>query len=518
VRPIFHGAILISVASIFLGGWLNSTLAQPRRPPSTSELRDARVKLQRANDLYQAGKYTETETLLDEVQASASRWAVPSNPAARQQFEAIRQTVYTARVALQRQRAGGMANATANNLPDSKPRRRRSRQAMESPPQAAPVADARPGVSFTSEIAPLLAQQCTGCHQPDERGGGLSMQSFASLQTGGRSGPLWEAGKGGDSLLVRKLLGTADGQRMPLDGEPLSPETIGRIEAWIDAGASYDGGDAAESLTDLLADRRLKTVSLDELNRERAELADRNWALAFPNQAATTQDSPHFLVVGESSHEELKAYASELESTLERIQRLIATTEKQSEPEVARATVYVLSQYYELSEFARMIEGRALPRPANEAFWSSAGVDTYLVLRWPSDRDGAASPLTRGVAGVWLSARGGSPDWFVDGFADAVALKFTPALPRAKRLARDLTQLSKVPAKSSDFLSGRTPTDVRDAAACSLVQYLMRDRARFSLLINRVDRDRPFAEALQSVYGLDQAALLDQWWAQVQRL
>jgi hypothetical protein len=106
----------------------------------------------------------------------------------------------------------------------------------------------------------------------------------------------------------------------------------------------------------------------------------------------------------------------------------------------------------------------------------------------------------------------------VDGFADAVALKFTPALPRAKRLARDLTQLSKVPAKSSDFLSGRTPTDVRDAAACSLVQYLMRDRARFSLLINRVDRDRPFAEALQSVYGLDQAALLDQWWAQVQRL
>lgn len=458
----------------------------------------------------------EAEQLVAELESTGRNWTLPRDPRLRRQFEAIRQSTYAARLAIQNQKAAVDAEAqrAARKSRSRGERAERRRQATAADKQDDPPA--RPTISFTREIAPLLMDQCVQCHQPDDRSGGLSAASFASLQRGGQNGVAWEPGKGSDSLLIRKLLGTADGQRMPLDGEPFSNETVTMIREWIDAGARYDGGDPAESLEELLANQRLLSASASELNSERRAKALEHWSLAFPHQAPQTADSAHFFVVGAGSVEQLAQYAQQLEAAKERLERLVGW-ESDAKAKPARVTVFVLTQLYDASEFARMVEQRMLPRPLPEAFWKAGGTDAYLVIRWPEGGESDEMPVDRGVTGIITAARGGFPDWFVDGLADAVALKVTPELARAHTMTRAMAELPSMEADAADFFSGRTPSDMRDAAACGVVQALMRDRRRFTRLMQLVSRERPFAEVLSEVYELQPDELVTKWWSATQR-
>ena len=101
---------------------------------------------------------------------------------------------------------------------------------------AAMAADA---VSFTREIAPILASRCLACHQDRNRGGGLSLAGYADVLKGGSSGAAVRAGLPSESLLVRYVEGNPP--RMPKAGPPLSAEQAGLIRRWIEQGAQTDG-------------------------------------------------------------------------------------------------------------------------------------------------------------------------------------------------------------------------------------------------------------------------------------
>ncbi len=101
--------------------------------------------------------------------------------------------------------------------------------APAAPMPAAPVkrATGKETVSFAKDIAPILLQNCNGCHiDAMQVRGGLRMDNFALLLKGGDTGAIVEGGKSAMSLLVRKLKGE-EGQRMPAGGRPpLSDEQI----------------------------------------------------------------------------------------------------------------------------------------------------------------------------------------------------------------------------------------------------------------------------------------------------
>src|SRR5262249_17403138 len=103
-----------------------------------------------------------------------------------------------------------------------------------------PPAD-RP-VDFVRDIQPLFAERCHSCHGEDQQEGQLRLDAKAIVLRGGKSGPLLAAGKSGDSLLIKRLVGLGRGKRMPLDDEPLSDEQIGLVRAWIDRGAKWPEG------------------------------------------------------------------------------------------------------------------------------------------------------------------------------------------------------------------------------------------------------------------------------------
>ena len=94
-------------------------------------------------------------------------------------------------------------------------------------------------VDFARDVQPLLQGQCVMCHNVVVGLGGLRLDSREMALRGGVSGPAFVPGKGQGSLLVKRLLGTGGGVRMPPNFEPWSSERIALVKRWIDEGAAW---------------------------------------------------------------------------------------------------------------------------------------------------------------------------------------------------------------------------------------------------------------------------------------
>ncbi|MCA9077830.1 MAG: hypothetical protein KDA93_22575 [Planctomycetaceae bacterium] len=104
------------------------------------------------------------------------------------------------------------------------------------------VADDEPTTpDFTKDVAPILTKYCAGCHNDDDREGGLSLESFASLQLGTDDGPALLPGDATGSRIIRVLSG--EEPLMPPEDEPRPSEAeLAILTRWIDAGAKGPEG------------------------------------------------------------------------------------------------------------------------------------------------------------------------------------------------------------------------------------------------------------------------------------
>ena len=91
-------------------------------------------------------------------------------------------------------------------------------------------------VSFAKDIQPMLNASCINCHGNNNK---LSVRTYANLMKGtSNNGPVVIPKNGAGSLIIKKLQGTASGDRMP--PEPASKWSDSKIELvkkWIDQGA-----------------------------------------------------------------------------------------------------------------------------------------------------------------------------------------------------------------------------------------------------------------------------------------
>ncbi len=101
------------------------------------------------------------------------------------------------------------------------------------------LANAQAPVSFTKEIAPLLASKCTGCHAKAPVMAGLDLRTRESAIKGGQHGPAIVPGDAAASHLYRRLTGQEQPQ-MPFGGR-LADSEIALVKKWIDSGAAWDG-------------------------------------------------------------------------------------------------------------------------------------------------------------------------------------------------------------------------------------------------------------------------------------
>ncbi len=99
---------------------------------------------------------------------------------------------------------------------------------------------AAPDSFYTTRVAPLFAEHCTGCHGGKRQKGDLRLDELAAVMRGGKHGPVIRAGSAGESELVARIgLPQTDPKAMPPQGkEPLSGDDVAVVRAWIAAGAS----------------------------------------------------------------------------------------------------------------------------------------------------------------------------------------------------------------------------------------------------------------------------------------
>jgi mono/diheme cytochrome c family protein len=146
---------------------------------------------------------------------------------------------------------------------------RKARQTLET--QQANLAKAKGGpgaakdgdsVSFVKDVAPILADRCLGCHGADSNNG-LKLDSYASMEQGGRNGPLARPGNPSGSLLMQRVVHVNPQYRMPRNAAALQPSQIGVLATWIANGAKFDGADKSTALTLLAANPAAATEKVE---------------------------------------------------------------------------------------------------------------------------------------------------------------------------------------------------------------------------------------------------------------
>ncbi|MGH9631637.1 MAG: DUF1549 domain-containing protein [Bryobacteraceae bacterium] len=124
---------------------------------------------------------------------------------------------------------------------------------VAAPPELPPSASRH--VDFAQEVHPLLLSRCAGCHTGDKPQAGLRLNTREEMLKGGTSGPAIVPGTSKDSLLIHRVAGVKP-PVMPIVGDPLTPEEIGILRAWIDQGAKTSAEAETTSWQAPLAPRR----------------------------------------------------------------------------------------------------------------------------------------------------------------------------------------------------------------------------------------------------------------------
>src|SRR5262245_35687105 len=112
---------------------------------------------------------------------------------------------------------------------------------------AGPAADGEK-IDYLRDVKPILARRCYACHGALKQRSGLRLDTARAIRRGGESGPAIEPGKSAESLLIDAVTGAEGVARMPprSEGEPLKPEEIAAVKAWIDQGAEGPADEAPQ--------------------------------------------------------------------------------------------------------------------------------------------------------------------------------------------------------------------------------------------------------------------------------
>ena len=97
-------------------------------------------------------------------------------------------------------------------------------------------------ISFSRDIQPLFSERCFDCHGPDKSEGGLRLhlreKAVSELESGDFA---IFPGKLNASTLLERIVSQDESDRMPPDGERLTPLEVEKIRRWIAQGAEFDG-------------------------------------------------------------------------------------------------------------------------------------------------------------------------------------------------------------------------------------------------------------------------------------
>ena len=93
------------------------------------------------------------------------------------------------------------------------------------------------GVDYLRDIKPMLKARCYACHGALKQKSGLRLDAGNLIRKGGDRGAAVSPGKADESPLIERVAASEASERMPPEGEPLTPEQINKLRQWIAQGA-----------------------------------------------------------------------------------------------------------------------------------------------------------------------------------------------------------------------------------------------------------------------------------------
>ncbi|MEM9828478.1 MAG: c-type cytochrome domain-containing protein [Planctomycetota bacterium] len=361
-------------------------------------------------------------------------------------------------------------------------------------------------VSFSSQVAPILAENCNGCHlETGNVRGGLNMNTFAALVRGGDSGEAFTAGNGDASLLVRKLRGM-EGARMPGGGRPAIPEDqIQLISNWIDQGAKFDGDDTAGNLTTIAKMAWVNQASPAEVSARRKAMSESHLMLTLG--AGTRFESlqtEHFLLLGATSPATLQAVAEVAESFVPQAKKLVPGESGEGYFN-GRATIFVWEKRYDYSEFAKMVEQRSVPRTWTQ-HWRNTGLESYLSLV-VSPRDDASvigNRLRSPLYSLAVSTRGEVPRWLAEGVGTAASFRSLKDKTRRREIETGTRAAWAAMPSAKAFFDGKMSPEESDFVGAAIASALVapKSRRQFDKMFRDIRAGNAFEDAFINAYSL----------------
>ena len=111
------------------------------------------------------------------------------------------------------------------------------------------LAAAADTATWSGSLKGVFAERCSACHGALAQQAGLRVDTAAGLIAGGDAGPVVVPGDPAAGSLVARIVHADPAERMPPEGEgePLTPEQIQTLKAWIAAGCPAPADEAPES-------------------------------------------------------------------------------------------------------------------------------------------------------------------------------------------------------------------------------------------------------------------------------
>ena len=368
-------------------------------------------------------------------------------------------------------------------------------------PTAVPLvrASGSESVQFVRDLAQTVVTTCIDCHGGMQPAGRLNLTTFNGLLRGGDSGPIVVPGKPDESLLIKKLRGTA-GQRMPLRKAPLDDALIQKFETWIAEGAKYDWDDPAQTLDWAVRVMVASKLSHDELAAMRSDLADKNWRLASPDAPPAKQAGEQFILLGNLSParmEEVADLAKQMEAKVAK-----ALHVPDDEPFLkGKLTVFAFKKHFDYTEFGTMVERRELPTGWH-GHWRYSVVDCYGCVLVPNDDAGVAVTLAEVFAGAYLENQGKMPRWFSEGAARVIAARAVPKDPLAKHWDEIVREAIAAGRGPDEFLkAGDLLSEEGAALSYGMMKGLLKSMPKFVAMLRELRGGAEFEPTFRKHFG-----------------
>lgn len=377
-------------------------------------------------------------------------------------------------------------------------------------------------VSFAADVAPLLVDNCNGCHiDAMQTRGGLRMDTFAQLLRGGDSGDVIVPGRGNESLLVQKLRGQV-GERMPAGGRPaLSEESIKLIATWIDEGATLDGASDSQPLRVMSQLAWAASATPAQISERRQQLAEDHLKLVTTSGGdLASKTTEHFNVVGTASKGTIELVAELAEEQIKTVKTVVSGPSGESFYR-GRATIFVFPRRYDYSEFAKMVESRGVPSDW-QSHWKFDGIDAYiaLVATERDEEEQIEARLLSPTVSLAVATTGGDvPRWLAEGVGVVTANRKGGDRDRGARqkIESETSEAVAAMKNAKEFLEQKLTPEQSDRVGAAIANTMLdrTHRRGFDALLRHLREGKPFDRAFVEAFNAPPEAFVETWlkWA-----